>query len=520
MALKTIGKLFRGWLGVSEATNAYAGSRSDEQYPARPQLALDQKDMLGRMQHLELLNSGRHIFNSYPMVSGAINDMANHAVGSSWNPQYKGRFPEFARPAEEWLREWGKICDVRGHPFSLTTDMYVAVVTLCRDGEFFYHLTSNSNGYPLVQFVESHRVGSRGGFDGLIPTGPYEGMAQRNGIAYNEYSRPVAYHYLADDPKDDQWIPADRLRHCYDPKWFSQGRGISPLVYGILDWLDVHGWRQNEKIAQLIFSSIALIEANEEGAPSPLQQRMKEIAGSAGSDTGKPKNLVETFTAGMSRFIKINGSNIQALKADRPSAQQADFEERILRGCFRALGWTYEQAYKSDKQGGANVRRDVAQNQKSIEHIQEIISTPWIQIEVYALSAGASLDILYTREGIKFTLPVDYYLLRPQLPQKMTVDHGRDRRVDIEEIRAGTRTMIQDIRDQGGDEETHLLEQVAYYKMQRAVALEANIPREEWAECFGTRLINQPSAQPEKADAEDDPEAKKTSEESDDESTK
>ena len=483
--------------GGGRTANAFPGSKVDEQYPSRPELSLDQKDMIGRMEHKQLLNSGRHIYNAYPMVSGAANDIANNVIGQHWQPQYTGKKdPVWGRKVETWLREYYKICDVRGQPFDMVTDLYVGVVTIIRDGEYFLHLTQNEAGYPMVQFLESHRFGTRFGLsEGPIADGPYRGLSQRNGIAYNAYSRPIAYHFLGDVPADDQWIDAARIYHVYDPKWFSQGRGISPLVYGILDWLDVHGWRQNEKMAQLIFSSIALLETNEQGAPPTIQERMRAAVAGVTSTGGPVKAVVEEFKAGMTRFLKINGSNIKALENSRPSPNQANFEERILRGAFRALGWTYEQAYDSSKQGGANVRRDVAQNQKSVEHMQDIIAKPWLRVTVYAIAAANALGLLMDEEGGALALPSDFYKWRPQLPQKMSVDAGRDRRVDVEEIRAGTRTMIEDIRERGGDEEEHIDEQIRFYKMKRDKAIEAGIDDDEWTDCFGSMLVN-PTASP------------------------
>jgi capsid protein len=507
-ALQTASKWFSAWWGFNggRAANAYPGSKVDDQYPSRPELSLDQKDLLSRMELRQLLNSGRHIYNSYPMVSGAANDIANNVIGQHWQPQYTGKRDQvWGRKVEGWLREYYKICDVRGQPFDLVTDLYVGVVTLIRDGEYFLHLTQNEAGYPMIQFLEAHRIGTRiGAFAGPIMEGPYKGLTQRNGIAYNSYSRPIAYRFLGDTPETDEWIDAARIYHVYDPKWFSQGRGISPLVYGILDWLDVHGWRQNEKMAQLIFSSIALLETNEAGAPSTLQERMRQAV--TGSSTGGPvKQIVESFTSGMTRFMKINGSNIKALENARPSPNQANFEERILRGCFRAMGWTYEQGYDSSNQGGANVRRDVAQNQKSVEHMQAITAKPWTRVTVYGIAAADALGVLNDEDGKPLGIVPDFYKWRPQLPQKMTVDAGRDRRVDVEEIRAGTRTMIEDIRDRGGDEEEHIDEQIRFYKMKRDKAREAEIAPDEWVDCFGSLLINPSSAPaPEPESKEDD----------------
>jgi capsid protein len=498
MPLKTAGEYLAGLFGFGKAraSNAYPASKTDDQYPARPELALDQKDLLRRLKHRELLNSTRHLYNAFPGISGAVNDIANHAIGEMWQPQYRGKDEAFGERAESWLHEWSKIVDVRGFPYSLPVDMHVAITTLIRDGEFFIYKTENASGYPLIQFLEAHRVGERYGVDGgRIIEGPYAGLTQRNGIAYNTFSRPVAYHFLGDTPASDQWIDAQFLQHVFDPKWFSQGRGISPLVYGVLDWLDVMGWRNNEKMAQVIFSSISYTEHNEEGGPSGLQARMAKLnAGTNDNNQAKPN--VENFVKGAVRYFKLNGSDIKAFENKRPSPNQANFEERVLRGAFKAIGWTYEQAYNSKGQGGANVRRDVAQNQRSVEHYQGTVRMAWERIIVYGIARAASIGAFVDSTGEEIILTADWYKWRPQLPRRMTVDNGRDSKANIEELRTGVKTMIDDIRERGGDERQHLQDQVRWYNLKLEFSEKNNIPEEKWPEVFGSLLHNPTTSQP------------------------
>lgn len=497
MALTTAGKYIAGFLGFGKAraADAYPASKTDDQYPARPELSLDQKDLLQRLKHRQLLNSTRHLYNAFPAIPGAIDDIANHAVGDMWQPQYRGKDEEFGERAESWLAEWVKIADVRGFPYSLSNDMHVGVTTLLRDGEYFIYNTENEAGYPLIQFIESHRVGVRYGQDNsAITEGPYAGLTQRNGIAYNGFSRPVAYHFLGDTPADDQWISADFMKHVYDPKWFSQGRGISPLVYGVLDWLDVMGWRDNEKAAQIILSSIAYTEENETGGPEGVQARMAKLK-SGVNDDNQAKPNVESFFKGAVRYFKMNGSGIKAFDNNRPGPNQANFEERVLRGAFRALGWTYEQAYNSKGQTGANVRRDVAQNQRSIDHYQGVVRMAWERCIVYAIARANSIGVLIDSEGNTIQLAPDWYKWRPQLPRRMTVDNGRDSKANIEELRTGVKTMIADIRERGGDERQHIRDQIKFWKIKKEEADKEEIPREDWPEVFGSLLIN-PSMAP------------------------
>lgn len=487
-ASRWLGNFFTS--GRTKAANPYPASTVDEQHPTRPGLSLDQKDWLSKQNLEEIRNSARHIYNAFPAVSGAIRDIASHVVGHHWQAQYKGKDERFERAAEHFLENWYKVCDVRGSPYTMQTDLRTMAITLLRDGEFFLHLT-NLNGFPAIQFLESHRIGTRWeeSFKGQVIGGRFDGLPQRNGIAYNRYSRAVAYHYLGDTPEQDKWIPAGRLIHVFDPEWFSQGRGVSPLVYCVLDLLDISNWRANELTAQQMLSAIGLIEHNEDGGPDTLQERMRRKAGKA-PEAKKPQKFIENFTAGMTRFFKINGGNIKALETSRPSANQANFEERIMRGCFRAIGWSYEQSLNSKGQTGANVRRDMAQNQKTVEHWQEVLKgCPWIRSVVYAIAAGDALDLISDEQG-KVELPVDWYRWRPQLPPRMTADYGRDRRADLEELRTGARTMIEDIRDRGGDERTHIREQIKFYQIKKAEAEAAGISRDEWLEVFGSLLYN------------------------------
>jgi capsid protein len=503
MPLPTAGKFLAGifGLGKARAANAYPASKTNDQYPARPELSLDQKDLLRRLKHKELLNSTRHLYNAFPAIPGACDDIANHAIGEAWQPQYRGKDEVYGERAESWLHEWCKIADVRGFPYSLSNDMHVGITTILRDGEYFLYKTENEAGYPLIQFIESHRIGMRWNSDnGVIIEGRYAGLAQRNGIAYNGFSRPVAYHFLADTPDQDEWIDAQFMQHVFDPKWFSQGRGISPLVYGVLDWLDVMGWRDNEKVAQLLLSSIVMKDKSEEGAPSTLQERMAQAASGATSGN-KAVPLVENFVRGAVRYFKLNGSDIQAFESNRPSPFQRDFEERVLRGAFRALGWTYEQAYNSKGQTGANVRRDVAQNQRSVEHYQGVVQMAWERCIVYAIARADSIGVLIDSDGETIQLPPDWYKWRPQLPRRMTVDNGRDSKANIEELRTGVKTMIADIRERGGDERQHLRDQVRWYKLKQEFAAANDIPEEKWPEVFGSLLIN-PSTAPKPEDEE------------------
>lgn len=400
-------------------------------------LTYDQKDLISQLDHEELLSACRHIYNSFPMLAGAIDDKANTVSGPGWGPQFDGRDASWGDVAENWLINHFKIIDVRGRPFDMANITHLSSVTLDRDGEYFVYIFKTPSGYPLIQILESHRIGNR------YHNTTFGNYQVRNGIAYDAYGRPVAYHFKGDTRELDSWLPARNIIHVYDPKWFSQGRGISPLVFGILDWLDVIETRDSEKVAQRIVSSIALKNKTPTGKPDSFTQRFGGTGVKTEGDKGHTsENLVEEFTSGQIHYLKFNAEDIEAFAANRPSVNQRAFEEAVLRGAFAGIGWTYEQAYDASKLGGASVRRDILKNQRSVERRQQVLMHPWQRIASYSIAVAIQNSILEPS--------ADWYQWAPQLPAKMTADAGNEAKIEAEEFKLGFTTLRNIVSRRGG----------------------------------------------------------------------
>ena len=122
----------RGW--ITGGGGRPFGRASDRGTPVTG-LSADQKDLLSQFDLIDLRNACRHIYNSFPVLQGAIDDKANTATGSGWGPQFEGRDIEWGDPAENWLINHFRVCDVRGRPFDMAMNTHLSSVTLDRDGE-------------------------------------------------------------------------------------------------------------------------------------------------------------------------------------------------------------------------------------------------------------------------------------------------------------------------------------------------------------------------------------------------
>ena len=89
--------------------------------------------------------------------------------------------------------------------------------------------------------------------------------------------RPLAYNILPPnyssliEAPDPAWnlVPAGAVIPIYDPRWYSQSRGIPTLCHGILDWYDVGEIRDSTKTTVKALSRVTMMEYNETGRADP-----------------------------------------------------------------------------------------------------------------------------------------------------------------------------------------------------------------------------------------------------------
>ena len=71
--------------------------------------------------------------------------------------------PEFALAVEEDFEKIDRLLDTRGTAFSFRKSAWLGSKTIDVDGDYFIVLTENAEtGFPKLQFLEAHRVGSFG----------------------------------------------------------------------------------------------------------------------------------------------------------------------------------------------------------------------------------------------------------------------------------------------------------------------------------------------------------------------
>ncbi len=413
----------------------YEATRPSGYYDSTPDFNLSHDEMIDLADLETMRSAGREIYSNFALVAGAVHERATTATGQHWLPIYYGKDAAWGKLATEWLKEYFKVLDARGQPHTFVGNQWTGSKSLDVDGEYFIlPLINKATGWPSFQYLDGHAVGSRfiNDDDQRFP-----GLKFTNGIWRTKFGRPVAYRLLADDPADDRIVKAKNIIHVYDPKWFSQGRGVPSIIQGILDWKDVKKFRENTKTAANVFSSLTVVEKNTEGkADTTRDYFRKQATGETNETTGAEKNLVvENYLRGAIRYIKSGGGNdIQAFKYDTPPHQVVTFIDSILRGGFSGMDWPIEQAYDMSGLGTAQVRAITNKCQRSTNRRQHTLNYPAARKIKFALAAAAN-------GGFLPTPPVDWYKWGFAMPPKMTTDAYREAAQDREDYKIGFITM-------------------------------------------------------------------------------
>jgi capsid protein len=417
------------------------GSTTTRQIP-RTSILRDTKRDLNAGEWRNMTSYARQLYAQMGEIRGAIKEKATYVVGDAWIPQFYGTDKAWGAKAEAWLWEWMKICDVRGYPFDFRKGLELASIAIDRCGDVGCILVRGPNNYPQVQWVSSHRIGSRNVGETVVQSGPYKGMTIYNGVIMNSFGRPVAYRYLVDsldpnEPTQDYEISARDMMLIFDPDWSDQPRGITALYHAILplmDLQDIHGYT----LAGIkMGATVGLIEYNEDGEAYSGSNRTTNT----GDNTGV---AIDNLTEAMTRIYKAgSGSKLESFNDTRPSPNAESFKEKVLRSAYQGIEWSYELTRDASSLGGAPMRVILAKCGRTVEKRQCLLKAAATRIAGYAISKAIQNGDLPASD--------QWWMFGWQMPRLITADAGREAQQDREDLKAGTRSLQEDAAERGVD---------------------------------------------------------------------
>jgi hypothetical protein len=426
-------------------------------------------DTLGRKT---LATLGRWVYSNFGIPKGTLEEIAD-TVCDNICPQFKGADTEWGKRAEEYLKENDQISNVRGQPYTTQETERQIVLAAFRVGDIYILNTEGKDGAPQHQVIPSHRIGS-GSPDTTVQGGPWDGAVIQDGVILSELLRPIAFRYLISDKgwmtgesirlevdTNDDGIPqqvrhfnragdllfadisARSMHQSYMPEWEDQTRGYALLGASVFNWQDIREARAFDLINRKLVASRAVIEYTESGEAGAGNIMSDPDADRSDSDNNQTSLHNETIDGVTTTFMKArSGSRIEAVEDKRPTQEQQQFEETIIRSELHAIGWSFDFSYNPNNVKGAMARVVVARINRRAGSIRQRLVIPWRRrYDFFRLAKAIKNGVLpandeWTKWGYSQHTPI-------------TADAKYDADVDVSLLRSGltTRQRVADKRN-------------------------------------------------------------------------
>lgn len=456
------GKESSYWQG--RGNGLIAAATPTDQRNATPRVDKDPHRNVSNMGRIELMNAGRTLYSNNPVVRGAINEAASLS-SAVFIPQFAGDDSGYGDKAEAWLREHDKICDVAGWNYDFQQYRWNLVVAALRDGDVGTLLIENDDGYPQLQVVPAHRIGSSflgvgngasgityaGGIEKVLG-GQYDGYTITDGVICDDYGRPIAYR-IQDEGSEDGFrdVSADSMWLSFFPEYSGQVRGFSQLASSSNVWTDINESTALRMARAKLAASQGIIESNETGDTDSSRKLLGSSSGTYNTDgaaTDLPTSAALSYRTErvdglINRYFKTGtGSKLEFLDNNNPSQNEQEFEAEQIRRALQGIGWSYDFSLNPTGMGGQNGRVVVLKINRRIKQIQDAIIRPSVRrFDGYRLSKAAKKGLI--------PQSAEWWKWEYQAAAQITSDEGYSSQVALNEMKAGVSTARQVCGERG-----------------------------------------------------------------------
>lgn len=441
----------------------------------RPNLSTDISALLNRERHRLLLSDARYLVETFDILAETIQQKSEYVSQAGFAPNFTGKDHAWGKLAREALIEANDAVNIRGPLYPWDRTWQITSTSPDTDGGCFVVFGETETGFPQLQFLEAHRIGSRCA-DGRVETGAFAGSRLLNGIFYDEQSRELGYRVLGPTQDQDRDISAADMMHIAVPRWHSDGRPFPNVAYGLLSLYDAKQARGFQLAKQKANSAITMVEETPDGAPPKAvtvaaalhHQQVAAAAITAGRPVppapGTPANpLVNHLDGGLIRYVKAGQGKLTSHMDTTPGEGWLAFDQRMIESAINGIGWSHYMLDLS-KFGGAATRGFQDQ-------INTKIYARWLSLVPFILRAQLFvLSKLIARGDVPPHPEWAKWAYSP--PAEFTVDGGRAVKADLDNCRAGVESRPALIARYGKTPEEVLRAEARFLELQRDIEAE------------------------------------------------
>ena len=414
----------------------------------QPTLARDFDDLFTQSDWRSTLTQSRLVFANFAVPRAAMLQKAGWTSGTGWSLEYTGQDEDWGREATEKLQEWLDHADISGRGnFNLSIKSDSLAVD--RDGDFFLMLIKDENDHPAIQRVPGHRIATRDPEKDLVGS-DWAGATLTSGVVTNDWGRIVAYHVIGEkqDGTDDRVVPSAHMIQILDEEWQDQTRGIpafAPVINELRKSKTSEDW---ELLAQLVNSSISLVEYNDTGTADP------NAAENYGAEPAVPEKdgiTSQEINGGAIRYFRANsGNKLESISSSRPSDMWDRFQDRVDRKSCSAIDWPYELAGKIEGLNGVSIRNVQERARAAVSYRQRVLKDAYLRVVRWGLASLIEAGVIPNPSA-----PADAKAFDFIMPPQLSIDPRHDSKTALEEWRAGSLNMTQILRSKGRTVESH-----------------------------------------------------------------
>ena len=439
---------------------AHAAENDRRRGVTYPVKADDIDKLISPMDSRRLRSLSSRLYTNVGVIKGAVDQKADYSVGEAFLPAYVGEsdFADGKQIATFMRKVWFPNCNVKGQPFDWHKTIKLASVALDRDGDQYWLKVIGDDGFPRIQVIPAHRIGNGPDNSGKVENGKFKGYKISDGIIVFRSGKPAGYRVLTGDLNYNQTytdVDAADMIPLYDPDFAEQNRGIPAFSHALMDISACLASTEDERIRQQIISRLHLTIFNETGGPD-LDDPMNSI-----QQSGTESSFVMQSVPGGIVYMQAgSGEKMEQVKHDSPGDLWENFQDRMIRMSL-APCWSYA-IWKGSGQG-TDTRMEVVKCRRFVTARQAVLRRAALSAFAWAYSVFQKADRVPLLDH-----PFSWAFSKPP---RLSVDDGRESKMEVEEWRAGLRNTDEITEARG------LTEEEFYAKRAHSVALRKVIAR-------------------------------------------
>ena len=418
-----------------------------------------------------LASLSNRLFINMGVPRACILQKADYSVGEAWLPSYTGKDKDKGDRVSKFMHDvWLPQADIRGGIFDWWKLLELSSIEIDVAGDVFWMMVKGDDNFPRIQMIPSHRCYS--GSETVVKDGIYKGYRICDGVIYYSSGRPAAYRFNIGKDGNEKMkdIPAKDIIHMFDATHCDQGRGYPAFTHALESLKMSLLSLEDERVRQQIISRLHLTVFNQNGAPNlddPKNSLLGEVEGHDGF-------VQQQFPGGVYYMSSDGKEKIEQIKHENPGEIWESFQDRMARDAIIPV-WSYS-VWKSTGQGTSE-RGEIVKCRRFVTKRQG-------QLWYAARRAFTWAYSVFAEQG---RIPV---VNAPTLwdfskPPRLSVDDGRESKMELEELRTGSRNLDEVLEARGLRQDDFYMKRAWSVAERKAIAAKVS---QEASEKYGTEI--------------------------------